>query len=175
MRTLRIVLIGLALVLTACGGTTEQTPESPETPETTGPTGTASESPAGSTTPPDGEATEAAGCEQYEIESQVSENVLLVDEPAPDREFPPGSAVSGCTNAFEASFQWELLGADGEVLASGNETASCGSGCLGIFEFTVDYEVDSAQEGTLRLFVESAKDGSVQMENEVQVQLTPTT
>lgn len=174
MRSLRIVLIGLALVLTAaCGGTTDQVPEGPEDTEDTA---SVSPSPDEVTSPTDeatGGTAASSPCDQYEPESQVSDNVLAIDSPSADSTFPPGSTVAGCTNAFEASFQWELLGADGEVLASGNETATCGSGCLGAFEFTVDYEVDEAQEGTLRLFVESAEDGSTQMENEVSVQLLP--
>lgn len=167
MRSLRIMLIGLVLVAAACGGTTDQVPEGGET------TATTSESATETNPPSESETAGATGCEQYEIGSEVSENVLLIDAPAAEAEFPPNSTVAGCTNAFEAAFQWELLGAEGAVLASGNETASCGSGCLGVFEFTVDHQVEEPQDGTMRLFVESAKDGSVQMETDVAVRLVP--
>ncbi|MBW3561433.1 MAG: Gmad2 immunoglobulin-like domain-containing protein [Actinobacteria bacterium] len=169
MRTVHVLFVALAMLLAACGGTGEQidpgTPSATETvdmsPEETG---TASES----------ETAPSATCGTYEPESQVTdEAVLVISTPSGDSEFPPGSTVSGCTNAFEASFQWELLDAGGEVVASSNEMASCGSGCLGIFQFPVDYSVEEAQEGTLRLFVESAEDGSTQMEEELLVHLVP--
>lgn len=166
MRSLRIVLMGLMVVLAACGGTTEPTSEGPS------PAETEVERPDGTATPSEEETAGSQPCDRYEPESQVSDNVLLIDSPSAGDGFPPGSTVTGCTNAFEAAFQWELLGADGEVLASGNETATCGSGCLGTFEFTIDYQVDEGQEGTVRLFVESAQDGSVQMETETQVRLS---
>lgn len=169
MRPLHVLLVVLTVLLVACGGTNEQVePDAPETADT------ATGSPDGTVTPTETATEPQSACGTYEPESQVTdEAVLMVTAPAADSEFPPGATVSGCTNAFEASFQWELLGADGEVLASGNEMASCGSGCLGTFGFAVDYSVDEAQQGTLRLFVESAEDGSVQMENETQVQLLP--
>lgn len=173
MRSPRFVLIGLVLALaTACGGSAEG-PEvgQTEAPATTTATPATTESP----TPPVAEPTAAEDpCAEYEPGSQVTdEQVLLVSSPAPGDGFASGSTVTGCTNAFEAAFQWELLDADGEVVASGNEMATCGSGCLGTFEFTVDHEVGSAQSGTLRVFTESAEDGSVQDEHEVPVQLQP--
>lgn len=174
MRSPMFVLIGLVLAIaTACGGnaggpevgqteataTTTATPAAPPTTE--------------SPTPPVAEPPAAEDpCAQYEPGSQVTdERVLAVSSPTPGDGFASGATVTGCTNAFEASFQWELLDADGEVIASGHEMATCGSGCLGTFEFTVDHEVSSAQSGTLRVFTESAEDGSVQDEYEVPVQL----
>lgn len=166
MRTVHVLFVALALLLAACGGTGEQT--DPGTPDATE---TVDTTPSETATPSESE-TAASACGTYEPESQVTdEAVLIINTPSGASEFPPGSTVSGCTNAYEASFQWELLDAGGEVIASGNEMASCGSGCLGIFQFPVDYSVEEAQEGTLRLFVESAEDGSTQMENEVSVQL----
>lgn len=172
MRTVPVLLIALAMLLAACGGTGEQIdPGTPEATETVDMTPEEPGTPPG--TPSENE-TAPSACGTYEPESQVTdEPVLVITAPSGDSEFPPGSTVAGCTNAFEASFQWELLDASGEAVASGNEMASCGSGCLGIFQFPVDYEVDEAQDGTLRLFVESAEDGSIQMENELLVQLLP--
>lgn len=172
MRTVHVLFVALALLLAACGGTGEQT--DPGTPNATETVDASPDEPATPSGTPSESATAPSACGTYEPGSQVTdEAVLIVNTPSGDSEFPPGSTVSGCTNAFEASFQWELLDADGEVVASGNEMASCGSGCLGIFQFPVDYQVDEAQEGSLRLFVESAEDGSIQMENEMLVHLLP--
>lgn len=168
MRTVHVLFVALAMLLAACGGTGEIDPGTP------GATESLDVSPEEPGTPSESETAPSATCGTYEPESQVTdEAVLVISTPSGGSEFPPGSTVSGCTNAFEASFQWELLDAGGGVVANGNEMASCGSGCLGIFQFPVDYPVEEAQEGTLRLFVESAEDGSTQMENEVSVQLLP--
>lgn len=178
MRSPRFVLIGLVLVLaTACGGSAGgpdvgQTgaPATEPAGTETAPTATPTATDTATATPPAAE----DPCAEYEPGSQVTdERVLAVSSPAPGDGFASGSTVTGCTNAFEASFQWELLDADGEVIASGHEMATCGSGCVGTFEFTVDHEVTSAGSGTLRVFTESAEDGSVQDEYEVPVQLQP--
>ncbi|HEX2027831.1 MAG TPA: Gmad2 immunoglobulin-like domain-containing protein [Nitriliruptorales bacterium] len=86
--------------------------------------------------------------------------VLFVTAPTVGAEVSSGFAVAGCTNAFEATFQWELVDRDGAVLAGGNGTATCGSGCLGTFEFTVDYTVERPILGTLKVFTLSAEDAS---------------
>lgn len=179
MRSPRFVLIGLVLaVAVACGGSAG----GPDVGQTGAPatatagteTETAGTDPAATDTPTATPPAAEDPCAQYEPGSQVTdERVLAVSSPAPGDGFASGDTVTGCTNAFEASFQWELLDADGDVIASGHEMATCGSGCLGTFEFTVDHEVSTARSGTLRVFTESAEDGSVQDEYEVPVQLQP--
>lgn len=172
MRNLWIVLIGLVLVVAGCGDGAPDDVADGETGSPT-PTETVTGTPTDAASPTDEPAAEDP-CARYEPGSQVTdEAVLAVSSPSADAEFTSGSTVTGCTNAFEATFQWELLDADGQVVASGFETATCGSGCLGTFEFTVEYEVDAAQEGTLRVFTESAEDGSVQDETLVPVDLVP--
>lgn len=101
--------------------------------------------------------------------------VLFVTAPSVGAEVATGFPVAGCTNAFEATFQWELVDRDGAVLAGGNGTATCGSGCLGTFEFTVDYTIERPMVGTLRVFTLSAEDDSAgpQDLNAIPLRLQP--
>lgn len=81
--------------------------------------------------------------------------------------------VSGCANAFEAAYQWRLLDRAGATLNEGFGTASCGTGCVGRFEESVDFEVTEVQVGSLQVFTISAEDGSEQDLNAIPVILTP--
>ena len=51
--------------------------------------------------------------------------------------------------------------------------ATCGTGCRGTFDVTLDYNVSAAQWGTLRVYAGSAKDGSPENVREYPVWLTP--
>jgi hypothetical protein len=62
-----------------------------------------------------------------------------------------GFTVTGCSNTFEATVAWQLLGRDGSELASGTTTG----GTLdqpGPFTFTVEYALDARQVGNLEVF-----------------------
>lgn len=171
MRRPRTVLLTVALaLLVACGGTGDDAGGTPPATEATD----AATDAATPTASPTGTASPAAACGGYEPGSQVTDQrVLVVDEPGPEDALPSGATVTGCTNAFEATFEWELLDADGQVLATDHGTASCGNGCVGTFSFDVAYQVDTAQAGTLRVFTTSAEDGSVQDEVRLPVRLEP--
>lgn len=113
-------------------------------------------------------------CAQLGPERQVPLPVLFVTRPAVGQRVASGFTVEGCTNAFEAAFSWELVGEpDGTVLADGTGTASCGTGCLGTFRFTVTYAVDEETIGRLRVFTRSAEDNSVQDLNAIPLRLVP--
>jgi germination protein M len=77
-----------------------------------------------------------------------------------------GTAVSspftarGTANTFEATFEWELRGASGEVLAKHFETATSGTGTRGTFSFPVAFTVTQPTSGSLVVFERSAADGS---------------
>ena len=68
--------------------------------------------------------------------------------------------VRGTANTFEATFEWELRGASGEVLAKHFETATSGTGTRGTFSFAVAFRVGSTTQGSLVVFERSAADGS---------------
>lgn len=98
---------------------------------------------------------------------------LIVEQPAPGTPVANPFTVRGCANAFEAAFQWELVSRFDGVLASSFESATCGSGCVGTFEFEVEHAVDELQVATLRVFTTSAEDGSVQDLNAIPVIVSP--
>lgn len=99
---------------------------------------------------------------------------IFVSQPRAGATVESGFQVTGCSNTFEAAYQWELLAADGTILASDFGTATCGTGCVGEFAFTVAYEgVEQRQVGTLRVFTTSPRDGSETDVNSIPVILHP--
>jgi Immunoglobulin-like domain of bacterial spore germination/Sporulation and spore germination len=85
---------------------------------------------------------------------------ILVQSPLAGEEVEPGFEATGTANTFEATFQYELLDADGKVLKKDFVTATSGSGTRGTFSFMVPYEVDATEQGRLVVFEISAADGS---------------
>jgi hypothetical protein len=85
----------------------------------------------------------------------------------------PGFKAAGCANVFEAQFSWRLKGSGGGQIADGQVHASCGTGCVGSFSFSVPYSVSQTQIGTLEVFDNSANDGSEILLNAIQVVLQP--
>ena len=96
---------------------------------------------------------------------------ILVESPLPDEAVESGFEVTGTANTFEATFNYELKDAAGNVLHKHFVTATSGSGTRGTFKFTVPYEVDHAQEGRLVVFELSAEDGSRINESEIPLRL----
>jgi germination protein M len=97
---------------------------------------------------------------------------ILVEHPAPGEAVTSPLKVTGTANTFEATFNYRLKDAGGNVLAKDFVTATSGSGTRGTFDFTVSFNVDSAQEGTLAVFELSAEDGSVIHERDIPLRLT---
>lgn len=98
---------------------------------------------------------------------------IFVTSPTPGAPFSEGDTAEGCSNTFEAGYAYELLDREGAVLDEGFGTATCGSGCVGTFSFPVSFTVDEPQVGTLRVFAESAEDGSQIAVNAIPVRLEP--
>ncbi len=98
---------------------------------------------------------------------------VFVTAPVPGATVSSGFTFSGCSNAFEAAHQWRLLDRDGRELASGFGSATCGTGCVGTFQQTVEFTVGSRQVGRLEVFTTSAQDGSVQDLNAIPLVLEP--
>ena len=86
---------------------------------------------------------------------------IFVDRPAWGAAASDPVRVTGLANVFEATFRIAILDGDGNVLVDEGAMATCGSGCWGTFDVTLDYDVDEAQWGTLRVYSHSAMDGSV--------------
>ncbi len=98
---------------------------------------------------------------------------VFVTSPPPGTMVSSGFSFSGCSNTFEAAYVWELLAADNTQLASGFGTATCGTGCVGTLSQPVTFTVSTQQVGTLRVFTESAEDGSEQDLNSIPLVLMP--
>jgi germination protein M len=82
---------------------------------------------------------------------------ILVESPLPFAEVTSPITASGTANTFEATFNYELLDADGQVVDENFVTATSGTGTRGTFEFTTG-EFDDVR--TLVVYEPSAEDGS---------------
>lgn len=97
---------------------------------------------------------------------------VFVDSPAAGAVYRSGDPVTGMAAVFEATFQYRLETADGTVLAEDFAMTDEGMG-WGSFELTIDYDVAERQPGTLTVWEESAKDGSLQAERVTPLVLVP--
>lgn len=84
--------------------------------------------------------------------------LILVESPLAFEEVETPLQVTGTANTFEATFNYELVDTDGNVVDDDFVTATSGSGTRGTFDFTTA-EVDE-EIGSLVVFELSAKDGS---------------
>jgi germination protein M len=98
---------------------------------------------------------------------------IWVDRPAWGGVLGNPGRVTGLANVFEAQFQVQVLDGAGHSLTNQSVMASCGAGCWGTFDVTLDYTVSEAQWGTLRVYDLSAKDGTREHIVEYPVWLTP--
>jgi hypothetical protein len=98
---------------------------------------------------------------------------IFVDRPAWGAAAGNPARISGIAHVFEATFQVELLDGRGNQLAHETVNATCGTGCWGTFKTDLPYEINKAQYGTLRVYADSAKDGSPESVTEYRVWLTP--
>ena len=98
---------------------------------------------------------------------------LFVDRPAHGAALGNPGRVTGNANVFEATFRIALLDAAGKTLVDQQVMATCGTGCRGTFETTLNYTVAKAQWGTLRVYDPSEKDGTPQDIRDYPVWLTP--
>ena len=98
---------------------------------------------------------------------------IWVDRPAFNAAIGNPAHVTGNSNVFEATFRIAILDGAGRVLADEMVMATCGTGCRGTFDVTIDYTVTKAQYGTLRAYLLSAQDGSPDSIRDYRVWLTP--
>ena len=98
---------------------------------------------------------------------------ILVEQPAPDETVTSPLHVTGNANTYEATFNYQLEDSAGKSLAKDFVTATSGSGTRGTFDVSIPFTVDSAQDGSLRVFELSAEDGAVVHERVIPLRLTP--
>jgi germination protein M len=96
---------------------------------------------------------------------------VLVESPAPGEEVSSPLEISGTANTFEATFQVEVLGAGGRVLAKRFVTATSGSGTRGTFDANLTFAAEPGP-ATLVVYELSAEDGSRINEVEIPLEIT---
>jgi hypothetical protein len=105
--------------------------------------------------------------------SDFEENtpIILVESPLPYEKVANPFRVTGTANTFEATFQYEVVDPDGNVVANDFVTATSGSGQRGTFDFVTKPFDSPPGTGALVVFEYSAKDGSRIHEMRIPVQL----
>ncbi len=98
---------------------------------------------------------------------------IFVDRPAFGAALNNPGRIAGTADVFEAQFRFAILDANGTKLVDQPISATCGTGCRGTFDVTVDYSVAKAQWGTLRVWDPSEVDGSPTAVRDYPVWLTP--
>src|SRR5262245_10892782 len=98
---------------------------------------------------------------------------ILVEQPTPGESVTSPLHVTGNANTFEATFNYDLEDAAGKSLAKDFVTATSGSGTRGTFDVAIPFTVDSAQDGSLKVFELSAEDGSVVHQRVIPLHLQP--
>ena len=99
--------------------------------------------------------------------------IILVESPLPFTRVTSPLRVTGTADTFEATFDYDLVAADGKVLAHHFVTATSGNGARGTFDFTARFTVPSEQQGKLVVYELSAKDGSRIHQSEIPLTLEP--
>jgi germination protein M len=98
---------------------------------------------------------------------------ILVTSPTLGEKVGNPLVVRGSANVFEANVSLEILDASGKQIAQTFTTATCGSGCRGTFRFSVPYEVDEKQDGTIVVHDDDAA-GTGHPPHEVRIPVTLT-
>ena|SRR5439155_795759 len=136
------LMVFLLAGLTACGGRTAVTVVETQTVTVTAPSATTD------TLPP-----------------------IVVESPLPNETVRSPLHATGTANTFEATFEYDLLDADGSVLSHHFEMATSGSGTRGTFDFSVPFHVDHPQTGMFVVYEISAADGKRIHETRIPIRL----
>jgi len=153
---LTLGLLMLGLIAPACGGGIRQAAEALSP--------TASPLPSATTAPPD---------EPTASLSPGGKPPIVVRTPRADDRVSSPVTVAGTADVFEATVSIRILDEDGQELASGFATATCGSGCRGRYSTEMFFFVDRRQPGTIEVFEASAEDGSQLFLVRIPVTLVP--
>jgi len=101
--------------------------------------------------------------------------IILVESPLPLEKVGNPIRAKGTANTFEATFQYDVVDPDGNVVDTHFVTATSGSGQRGTFDFTTKpYVVSRPGKGKLVVYELSAKDGSRIHEVAIPLQMTAT-
>jgi Immunoglobulin-like domain of bacterial spore germination/Sporulation and spore germination len=84
---------------------------------------------------------------------------ILVELPLPFETVTSPLRIAGSANTFEATFEYDLVGPDGKVIAHHVVTATSGSGTRGTFDVTQPFTVAGGSAGRLIVYERSAENG----------------
>jgi spore germination protein GerM len=100
--------------------------------------------------------------------------LVFLDRPAWGEPIGNPVRLIGKANAFEAVFQVTIVDSDGLILYDRPAMATCGTGCWGDFDVSVEYDpIELEQRGAIILWEASARDGSQTNVREYPVRLVP--
>jgi len=122
---------------------------------------------------PDVKAVEFEGKRYTRADLEDATPLILVESPLPFQKVTSPLHATGTANTFEATFNYDLVGPDGKVIAHHFVTATSGSGTRGTFDFTVPFTVSQSGQGKLVVYELSAKDGSRIHQVEIPLRLEP--
>lgn len=98
---------------------------------------------------------------QTRADYEYSTAAIFVDNPAWERTVKKGAVARGTANVFEATFILQLRDNAGKLLMEKVLTATSGTGTRGTWSVKLTWtKVAAAGVGELRVFAESAKDGT---------------
>lgn len=97
---------------------------------------------------------------------------VFVDTPPAGAEVGSPLRITGMAAVFEGTFQYRLEASDGTVLTEGFANTDNGVG-WGVIDITIEYDLDTRQDGTLTVWEYSARDGSVQSQRTTPLILVP--
>ncbi len=100
------------------------------------------------------------GRAQTRGEFESSTPAILVDSPAWASVVRKGATAQGTANVFEALFRLQVRDSAGTLLVDVPVTASSGTGTRGTWSQTLTWTNAAPGKGELRVFANSAKDGS---------------
>lgn len=114
----------------------------------------------------DGEPVEAFGSDGLDLTDPVGRDTFLdqlhmINLTEPITDTGEGYLIEGIANVFEATVSIAVLDGNGEVVHEDFVTATCGTGCWGDFSTTIDSELITPGESSIRVFTHSPEDGSV--------------
>lgn len=100
---------------------------------------------------------------------------IIVDMPSKGDTVSSPVTISGKARVFEANVRITIFDAAGNVLADTFTTAEEGAPALAPYTASVPFNTASQQQGCIRVFEESAQDGSPRNVVQVEVNLAPPT
>jgi len=98
---------------------------------------------------------------------------VFVTSPLVGAQVHTGFTVTGCANVFEAAVEWKLKDSQGAQIGQGSTLATCGTGCVGSFTFTVPFAISAAQVGSLEVYHTSPNTGTPVYVNTIPLVLLP--